>query len=292
MKTALIIRLIAVAMLSMLSACTYVKSLFPDKEKDYQYTTEIPPMILPADLKANYVPSLPTSAPSGADVSDAALQAAVNTPVKAVASAPVANKPAASPSTPVEAAVAAPTANKPPPMPVEATVPGSTASKPAAASSGAIKDEGFESEPEESLEVVTVERVSVDKGENRLHINVPFIRAWRMMGKALSRKAIELTGRNQDAGLFTVQYDPDEHAVKEPSYLDELESLFSDMQGNDKTYLIKLEKINQQIDIIVIDKDQKPLSDAASFKLLTLLQETMKADLAHKATSTNKSPKE
>ena len=289
MKTSIIItRLIAVAMLSMLSACTYVKSLFPDKEKDYQYTTEIPPMILPADLKANYVPSLPTSAPSGADVSEAAPQAAV----KAVASAPVANKPAASPSTPVEAAVAAPTANKPPPMPVEATVPGPAASKPAAASSGAVKDEGFESEPEESLEVVTVERVRVDNGENRLHINVPFIRAWRMMGKALSRKAIEVTGRNQDAGLFTIQYDPDEHAVKEPSYLDEFESLFSDAQGNDKTYLIKLEKINQQIDIIVIDKDQKPLSDAASFKLLTLLQETMKADLAHKATSTTKSPKE
>ncbi|OYV20391.1 MAG: hypothetical protein CG441_409, partial [Methylococcaceae bacterium NSM2-1] len=36
-----------------LSACSYVKSLFPDKEKDYQYTTEIPPLILPDDLKKN-----------------------------------------------------------------------------------------------------------------------------------------------------------------------------------------------------------------------------------------------
>ena len=290
MKTAIITRLIAVAVLSMLSACTYVKTLFPDKEKDYQYTTEIPPMILPADLKANYIPSLPASAPSDSDVSVATPQAAV----KAVASAPVANKPAASPSTPVEAAQAAPAANNPaPPMPVEATVSGPTASKPAPVSSGAVKDVGFESEPEESTEAVTVERVRFDKGENRLHINVPFITAWRMTGKALSRKFIEVTARNQEAGLFTVRYDPEEHTVKEPSYLDAVTSLFSDdTHGNEKTYLIKLEKNNQQIDVVIVDKDQQLLSDPASFKLLTLLQETMKADLAHKAASANKSPKE
>ena len=271
MKTGTITRLMVVAVLSSLSACSYVKSLFPDKEKDYQYTIEIPPMILPADLKANYVPSLPTPAPSGAD--EAAPQAAVNAPAEAAIPAlPTASKPA---KTPVAAVASTPTANKPTP-----------------ASSGAAKDEGFESEPELLDEAVTVERVRFDKGENRLHINVPFIQAWRIVGKALSRKAIEVTGRNQDAGLFTIQYDPDESAVKEPSYLDEVTSLFSDMQGNDKTYLIKLEKINQHTDIVVVDKDQKPLSDAASFKLLTLLQETMKADLAHKAAATNKNPKE
>ena len=276
MKTAMITRLIAVSVLSMLSACTYVKSLFPDKEKDYQYMTEIPPMILPADLKANYIPALPASAPSGAEANEAPPQVAVNAPVKAVASAaPVANKPATPQSMPVEEAVSAPTANKP-----------------TATSSGAAKDEGFESEPEEPNEAVTVERVRFDKGENRLHINVPFIRAWRMTGKALSRKFIEVIGRDQDAGLFTVRYDPDEHAVKEPSYLDEITSLFSDRQGNEKTYLIRLEKNNQHTDIVVVDKDQQPLSDPASFKLLTLLQETMKADLAHKAATVNKSPKE
>ena len=34
--------------------CSSIKSLFPDKEKDYQYTTEIPVLTLPADLGKSY----------------------------------------------------------------------------------------------------------------------------------------------------------------------------------------------------------------------------------------------
>lgn len=37
-----------------LTACSTVKSWFPDKEKDYQYTSEIPPLTIPADLGKNY----------------------------------------------------------------------------------------------------------------------------------------------------------------------------------------------------------------------------------------------
>jgi Uncharacterized lipoprotein len=50
--------IVSATMLTSLSACTYIKSLFPDKEKDYQYTTEIAPLILPEDLKSNAIPSL------------------------------------------------------------------------------------------------------------------------------------------------------------------------------------------------------------------------------------------
>jgi len=73
-----------------LSACSYVKSLFPDKEKDYQYTTEIPPLILPDDLKKNQIPDVPTSAsstpssPSPSTDADATVPpVAVNTPASA-----------------------------------------------------------------------------------------------------------------------------------------------------------------------------------------------------------------
>lgn len=38
-------------MLSSLSACSTIKSWFPDKERDYQFTTEIPELIVPDDLK-------------------------------------------------------------------------------------------------------------------------------------------------------------------------------------------------------------------------------------------------
>jgi outer membrane protein assembly factor BamC len=130
---------------------------------------------------------------------------------------------------------------------------------------------------------ITVERVKFDDGENRLRINVPFTRAWRIVNKALSRKSIEVTGRNQEAGLFTVEYDPDEQKVEDGSYWDEVVFMFSGIQSNEKTYLLKLAENNQQTDIVVVDEeDQQLLSDAASFKLLTLVEETIKADLANK----------
>ena len=246
MKTKIIILLISSAVLSSLSACSYVKSLFPDKEKDYQYTTEIPPLILPADLKKSQMPSVTTPASStpplsaNVDVSTVAINASVE---KAVSAAPAINK-------------------------SEATPPAPAASP--------------ESETGIPDTAIQVERIKFDAGENRLRMNVPFTRAWRIVNKALSRKSIEVTERNQEAGLFTVQYDPDEQKIEDESYWDEVVFMFKGIQSNEKTYLLKLERNNQQTDIIVVDEDNQLLSDASSFKLLTLVEETIKADLANK----------
>jgi outer membrane protein assembly factor BamC len=229
---------IAVTVLINLSACGYIKSLFPDKEKDYQYTTEIPPLILPNDLKKDQIPGVPT--------------------------------PASSPPTPLNAGTDAAMQ----PVAVNAPIDGTA--------SPINKSAAPESEPVIPDTAITVERVKFDTDENRLHINVPFARAWRMVGKALSRKSIEVTERNQEARLFTVQYDPDEQKVEDGSYWDEVVFMFSGIQSNEKTYLLKLDENNQQTDIVVVDEDQKPLSDAPSVKLLTLLEETIKADLANK----------
>jgi len=57
--------LIAVLPLA-LSACSTIKSYFPDKEKDYQFTTEIPVLILPPDLDTKAAPAVP-STPSTSD---------------------------------------------------------------------------------------------------------------------------------------------------------------------------------------------------------------------------------
>ena len=236
-----------------LSACSYVKSLFPDKEKDYQYTTEIPPLILPDDLKKNQIPDVPTSASSTPSSPSPSTDADATVPPVAV-------------NTPASAAQAINESTATPPAPVEDRAPATSP----------------ESEPVVPDTAITVERVKFDTGENRLRINVPFTRAWRIASKALSRKSIEVTERNQEEGLFTVQYDPDEQKVEDGSYWDEVVFLFGGIQSNEKTYLLKLEKNNQQTDIVVVDEDQQLLSDAASFKLLTLLQETIKADLAKK----------
>ncbi len=213
-----------------LSACSYVKSLFPDKEKDYQYTTEIPPLILPNDLKNNYVPSVTTS-----------------TAPTTVSSDTDANIPEAAANLPIEEATAAPS--------TEVVIPDTA---------------------------ITVERIQVTDGGNRLRINTPFISTWRIVNKALSRKAVEVTERNQEAKLITVQYDAEGQKVKDESYWGDVKFFFTGIDNNDKTYLLKLEGNNQQTDVVVLDKDQQPLSDADSAKLLMLLEETIKADLAKK----------
>lgn len=41
---------ITLCLAALLPACSYLKSWFPDKEKDYQYTTEIPALKYPPDL--------------------------------------------------------------------------------------------------------------------------------------------------------------------------------------------------------------------------------------------------
>lgn len=77
-------------MLCGLSACSTIKSWFPDKERDYQFTSEIPELIVPDDLKNKGLPSLaaPAAAPVGteteaavSDVSDTAAADAGNTQV-------------------------------------------------------------------------------------------------------------------------------------------------------------------------------------------------------------------
>ncbi|MDO9423567.1 MAG: outer membrane protein assembly factor BamC, partial [Methylobacter sp.] len=60
-----------VAVLLNVSACTYIKNLFPDKEKDYQFTTEIPPLVLPPDLANDSVAKVPSAAPA-AEATDVA----------------------------------------------------------------------------------------------------------------------------------------------------------------------------------------------------------------------------
>ena len=245
MKTKIITLLISATALSALSACSYVKSLFPDKEKDYQYTTEIPPLIIPDDLKKGFLPdvirSAPSAPPPSANIADATVPA---TAVNALTE---------------EDKTATPTTNESP-APSTAT----------------------DSEPVLPNTAITVEHIKLKDGENRLRLNVPFTKAWRMINKALSRKSIEVTARNQETKLITVQYDPDEQKTEDGTYWDEVKFMVSGFQGNEKTYLLKLEENNQQTDISVVDEEQKILSDDASVKLLTVLEETMKADLANK----------
>jgi outer membrane protein assembly factor BamC len=218
------------AILVNLSACSYIKNLFPDKEKDYQFTTEIPPLVLPTDLAADSLANtLPVAKPAQASTEKA----------KTTLSALVAEMANAQPTTPET-----------------------------------------ETASEIERKLIQIELVDADQGSKRLRIGAPSTRAWRMVGKALSRKSIEVTNRNQEEGLFHVQYDPNKQEVEDGSILDEVRFFFKGLEITEQEYVVKLVENNQQTDVVVLDKEQKPVADAGSLSLLMLLHDTIKSDLA------------
>ncbi len=205
--------LIIVVVLVNVSACSYIKNLFPDKERDYQFTTEIPPLIMPPDLAGDSIANVPASAPA-----------------------------AESPD-------------------VDAVPPTETA-------------------PTVDRKLTQIELVDADEGTKRLRIGAPSAIAWRMVGKALSRKSIEVTNRNQDEGRFDVQYDPSKKEVEDGSVWDEINFFFKGFEVAEQEYVLKLVENNRQTDVVILDKEQKPVADETSLSLLTLLHDTIKADLA------------
>jgi outer membrane protein assembly factor BamC len=222
--------LVIVAVLVNLPACSTIKSLFPDKEKDYQFTTEIPPLILPTDLMGDSIAGVPV-APAAEKV-----DAAVTAPVAEVGDAAAAARPPA--ATPTE------------------TIP-------------AI-----------DRKLIQVELVDGDQGAKQLHIGAPLSTAWRIVGKALSRKSVEVTSHNQDEGMFRVQYDPNKQETEDGSFWDEMTFVFTGFKVTEQELIVKLVESNQQTFVSLMDKDQKPVADAGSLSLLKLLHDTIKSDLA------------
>lgn len=204
------------AVLGNVTACTYIKSYFPDKEKDYQFTTEIPPLKLPPDLDKNAALSAP-----GTDLVEPA---------------------------------------------------------PEQTRAALVPDEPSAEEEAETPRVIPVELVEFENGETRLRIGAPVLRAWRMVGKALSRKSLEVTERNQEDALFRVQYDPDEQPIEDGSLWDEVVFIFKGVQGNEKEYILKLVANGQRSEVVVLDEDQQPITEGPGLKLLSLIQETLATD--------------
>ncbi|MFI3156535.1 MAG: outer membrane protein assembly factor BamC [Methylococcaceae bacterium] len=225
MKTKIRSLVIVAVALANISACSTIKNLFPDKEKDYQFTTEIPPLVLPPDLSGDAIAKIP-AAP------------ATETPDTAP-SAPVSETPDAARATPTN-----------------------------------------ETTPAVDRKLIQVELIDAEQGAKRLHISAPSEIAWRMVGKALSRKSIEVTNRNQDERLFDVQYDQSRQDAEDGSFWDEIVFAFKGFEVDEQAFIVKLVENDRQTDVIILDKEQKPVSDGASLSLLTLLYDTLKADLA------------
>jgi outer membrane protein assembly factor BamC len=236
-----------------LSACTYIRSLFPDKEKDYQYTTEIPPLILPEDLKKSQIPSMSSSNP-------AAKAATSDLPVEE--SSYDSTKPDTSPK-----AIVAP----------ESAIAAESTTTPVAISP--------ENQADNTDIPITVQHIRLD-GKNILDINAPVTKSWRLINKALSRNAIEVIDRNLETKLFTVRFKAENEPIeKDSSYwhnitsaLDEVKSVLGTIKETERVYLIKLDENNQQTNVSVLDENKNLLSDPDSVKLLSVLEDTLKKE--------------
>lgn len=250
-KLGIIIRINIIGITAVgLSGCSYVQSLFPDKERDYQYTTEIPLINWPAELRR--------SQPEG--------------------SAAIGNAPEPPPpSTNIESnETGTNTDNVSPANPPEAQpVPTPETSSTEVASA----DESDRRDTVSSVEVI-----KYDDGESRLRLGSGYSKSWRVVNKALTRNTIEVTERNHDQGQIAVRYDPDEKKAQDGSYMDEISFIFKGLDINDREYVLKLEEHAQQTDVIVLDEGHLPLlNDDAALRLLKVLADTIKADLAGKA---------
>jgi outer membrane protein assembly factor BamC len=247
-----------------LSACSYIQSLFPDKEKEYQFTTEIPPLVLPQDLSQG----------AAGKAIEPALKAESEPLLKEEKEETAETEPMdkAAENTEDSDKTAPEEKSEPSPQPEE--------------TGEAVQQEQPETKPEtaeenkdDKNEKVPVELVRFSDGERRLRIPRSPDRAWHLVSKALSRNSIEVTQRDQDQKLFYVQYDPDAKKAEDGSLLDEAIFLFKGFEANEKEYLLKLIPVDGKTDLAVTDKDLNPVpDDDAAVKLLRLLGGTIQGN--------------
>jgi outer membrane protein assembly factor BamC len=241
-----------------LSACSYIQGLFPDKEKEYQFTTEIPPLVLPEDLSKG--------------AAGKATEATSITEKEAVKAEDQQSAETGQPEKVAESEEKAGADEQ------------SEQAQPTEETGEAVQQEQQsgqkpEDDKKDKNEGTPVELVRFSDGERRLRIASSTERAWNLVSKALSRNSIEVTQRDQDQKLFYVQYDPDAKKAEDGSLLDEAVFLFKGFEANEKQYLLKLIPVDGKADLAITDKDLNPVpDDDAAVKLLRLLGVTIQGN--------------
>jgi len=247
-------------MLLALSACSTIKQWFPDKEKDYQHTTEIPELVLPPDLMEANAPMSPALAPIGPE--------AIET-----------GAPAPSPDA-VEAAIEpiAATLEKPELMASDAAVQPTEFDQPDPLSREKTTAPVSAENEQNSSQPISypVEKINAD-GAAGLRIHAAFPDAWRAVEQALGRKSIAVNDQDEQEKQFAVRYNPDEHDIQDASFWDEVNFFWYGLRGKEKTYFLKLLDGGQWTDLRVLDAEQKPAKDAGAAELIALLEKTIRS---------------
>jgi outer membrane protein assembly factor BamC len=238
------------------TGCGFIKSLFPDKERDYQFRTEIPELIVPEELKAK---TLPERTPEQA----AAAAVAATEPVVEEQVA-VADEKKAAVAEPKEPDAAAKGEDKPvAPIPAERK-----------------EAESKATDKNVSEEKPVAQVMPTNPGVSSLQIDQPENQAWRLVARALSRQRIEIIERNIDKGYFYVKYDPKAIKPEDGSIWDEVTFFFGDDPSHEQEYRISLLEIAQQAtEVTIQDSEGKTLSNEVATALLKLITDGINQEL-------------
>ncbi|NOT83888.1 MAG: outer membrane protein assembly factor BamC [Methylococcaceae bacterium] len=233
--------LIALVVIFLISACGMVKSVFPDKEKDYRFTRELPVLVVPTDLDRTEIAAPPIVAAEASTSRPASTSAVL--------------RPGAVPSTSEANAV-----------PLE---------------QASVAEENAAQEVSEPDAPVLTQLTLRDTPNQPalLQVNQDLQRTWRILGKAMTQEALEIVERNTTAHYFVVQYEPKAKALKDDSIWDNVGFLFGDENNQEQAYRIALTEKAQQTDIRVLDANNKECATEACIQLTRLLKTAMEKSL-------------
>lgn len=215
------------------SGCSTLQSWFPDKEKDYQFTTELPPLVIPTDLVQK-----------------------ISVPAKKI--------------TPTAA------------NSVEAITPKKLAAKKLESvieKIAAVENRPTLTDAETELNRNEIQVSLTHENAPTLNLNVPLVRAWRIVGKALSRSGIEVTNRGQDSGQIYIQF-VEAKQQPEKSLWDNTISVFNPFSENEQSYILQFHEANLKTSVTVLTPELQTINDGLDNKILLILFDAIKTDLS------------
>jgi outer membrane protein assembly factor BamC len=215
-----------------ISGCSTLQSWFPDKEKDYQFTTELPPLVIPNDLVQK-----------------------ISVPAKKIT--PIANS-------------------------IEATTPKKLATKKLESvieKIAAVENRPTLTDAETELNRNEIQVSLTHENAPTLNLNVPLVRAWRIVGKALSRSGIEVTNRGQDSGQIYIQF-VEAKQQPEKSLWDNTISVFNPFSENEQSYILQFHEANLKTSVTVLTPELQTINDGLDNKILLILFDAIKTDLS------------
>lgn len=241
------------------NGCSYMRNAFPDKEKEYRFNHELPELVLPDNEENGTTPfNIPRTTESSPS-------SAITAPAAAIASKPAkrtAESKSAATTTPTPAKAAA----QPQYRMNEQMV---------AIPQGMDRNYAAEVDLSEKPAVTESKLVTAPNAPGYIQLNQALPHAWQIVSKALTRKALEITRRDESKHLLEVQYEPEVKVMTDETLEDKWCFIFCDENNQERKYQILLSPEERQTKLTVLDAELQACNDEKCAQLLTTIQQAL-----------------